>query len=68
MTELTVSKTPRKAIGARRAERPDRMGAWLRKLLARAHRNVAVVALAGKLARIAWAVLSSERSYRAQSL
>jgi transposase len=33
------------------------LGAWLRGLLARAHRNVAVVALANKLARIAWATL-----------
>ena len=33
-------------------ERPDRLGAWLRGLLARTHRNVVVVALAGKLARI----------------
>ncbi|NVK20299.1 MAG: transposase [Methylocystaceae bacterium] len=33
------------------------IGAWLRGLLGRAHRNVAVVALANKLARIAWAML-----------
>jgi len=33
------------------------IGAWLRGLLARAHRNVAVVALANKLARIAWTML-----------
>jgi transposase len=33
------------------------VGAWLRGLLARGHRNVAVVALANKLSRIAWAVL-----------
>jgi transposase len=50
------------------AERPDRLGVWLRGLLARVHRNVAVVALAGKLARIAWAVLAGERSYQAQAL
>jgi transposase len=50
------------------AERPDRLGVWLRGLLARAHRNVVVVALAGKLARIAWAVLTGERSYQAQAL
>lgn len=34
------------------------MGAWLTQLEARVHRNVAVVALANKLARIAWAVLA----------
>ena len=33
------------------------MGAWLRGLLARAHVNTVVVALAAKLARIAWAVI-----------
>ncbi len=33
------------------------LGVWLRGLLARAHRNVAIVALANKLARIAWATL-----------
>ena len=33
------------------------LGAWLRGLLARAHVNTVVVALAAKLARIVWAVL-----------
>ncbi len=33
------------------------LGAWLRALLARAHRNVVIVALAAKLARIAWATI-----------
>jgi transposase len=33
------------------------LGRWTRSLLARAHRNVVVVALAAKLARIVWAVL-----------
>lgn len=36
---------------------PSPLGAWLRGMLARAHRNVVVVALANKLARIAWAML-----------
>ena len=39
------------------------LGAWLRGLMARAHVNVAVVALAAKLARIAWAVLRSGADY-----
>jgi len=38
-----------------RADTP--LGRWLRGLLARAHYNVVVVALAAKLARIAWATL-----------
>jgi len=33
------------------------IGYWLSSLLGRVHRNVAVVALASKLARIAWALL-----------
>jgi transposase len=44
--------------------RDDRLGTWLRRLEARAHRNVATVALAAKLARWAWAVLTSNQSYR----
>jgi transposase len=39
------------------------LGAWLRGLLARTHRNVAIVALANKLARIAWAVLRGQESF-----
>jgi transposase len=41
------------------------LGAWLRGLLARAHPNTAVVALANKLARIVWAVLRSGSAYQA---
>jgi len=47
------------------AARDDALGSWLRALLARVHRNVAVVALANKLARIAWAVLTGSRRYTA---
>jgi transposase len=39
------------------------LGQWLRDLLARAHRNVAIVALAAKLARIAWATLRRARRF-----
>jgi transposase len=39
-------------------------GAWLRGLLARMHKNAAVVALANKLARIAWAVLRHNETFR----
>jgi hypothetical protein len=41
------------------------MGAWMTALEARAPRNVLIVAAANKLARIAWAVLSSGQDYRA---
>ena len=40
------------------------IGAWMNALEARAPRNVLVVATANKLARIAWAVLSSGEDYR----
>ena len=39
------------------------LGQWLRGLLARAHRNVVVVALAAKLARIAWASLRGNTGF-----
>ena len=40
------------------------IGAWMDALERRAHRNVLIVAFANKLARIAWAVLSSGEPYR----
>jgi len=39
------------------------LGQWLRGLLSRAHRNVTVVALAAKLARIAWATLRRDATF-----
>jgi transposase len=39
-------------------------GAWLSRLEQRVHANVAVTALANKLARIAWAVLYHKQDYR----
>ena len=40
------------------------IGAWLDALDSRAPKNVVVVAMANKLARIAWAVLSTGEDYR----
>jgi hypothetical protein len=40
------------------------LGSWLNKLQERVHRNVAVVAVANKIARIAWAVLARHDIYR----
>jgi transposase len=54
MPSLTKSKTA--------------VGSWLRALLARAHPNVAVVALAAKMARTVWALLRHERTYQAVSM
>lgn len=44
------------------------VGAWLRGLLARAHANVAVVALAAKMARTVWALLRHGRVYNPVAL
>lgn len=40
-----------------------RIGAWLDDLERRTHKNVATVALANKIARIAWSVLTGGRRY-----
>jgi hypothetical protein len=44
------------------------LGQWVHRLSQRAPRNKVVVAIANKLARIAWAVLSGGRNYRHQPL
>lgn len=41
------------------------LGAWLRNLLDRQHRNTVVVALANKLARIGWVILRREAPFEA---
>jgi transposase len=41
-------------------------GPWLEAASRRLHRNVLAVALANKLARIAWSVLAGERHYEAR--
>jgi len=43
-------------------------GQWVHRLAQRAPRNKVVVAIANKLARIAWAVLSSGKNYQPQPL
>lgn len=45
--------------------RSDRQSLWLKRLLTRRHKNVVVVALANKLARVAWAVLAQRQAYKA---
>ncbi len=44
------------------------LGRWAKALLARAHKNLAVAALANKLARIAWAVLRRREKFAANAL
>lgn len=52
-----------RAVLPRLAERDTPIGRWLRDLLARHHKNVVVVALANKIARICWAVLAGDRGF-----
>jgi transposase len=48
------------------AEKETMLGRWAKNLLSRVHQNVAVVALANKLARICWAVLRSGQKFAAK--
>ena len=48
------------------AERDTPLGRWAKGLMRRTHRNVAVVAFANKLARIAWAVLRRGKPFAAR--
>ena len=50
------------------AERDTPLGRWAKGLMSRAHRNVAVVAFANKLARIAWAVLRRGERFAATGM
>jgi transposase len=43
--------------------KPDQADGWLKRLLARRHKNIAAVALVAKNERIAWALLVHGRSY-----
>ena len=53
-----------RAVLQQSAKQSSGLSAWLAKLTARTHRNVAAVALANKLARMAWAVLAKNEPYR----
>src|ERR1017187_1058614 len=53
-----------RSVMQRRTKQAPGLSAWLAQLTARTHRNVAIVALANKLARIAWAVLTKNEVYR----
>jgi transposase len=54
-----------RAVVARAKRENHTFGNWLNQLEARAPRNAVVVAMANKLARIAWAVLTRGQVYRA---
>ena len=49
-------------------ERDTPLGRWAKGLLARVHQNIAVVALANKLARIAWAVLRRREKFAVEKV
>ena len=47
-----------------RQAKPGKASAWLIALLARRPRKLAAVALANKMARIVWAMMTSGEAYR----
>ena len=53
-----------RAVMRFRDKQTSGLRAWLEQLTGRMHHNVAIVALANKLARIAWAVLAKNERYR----
>ena len=53
-----------RAVLQHRAKQSSGLSAWLAQLTSRTHRNVAALALANKLARMAWAVLAKNEAYR----
>jgi transposase len=70
---LGISKRTLLIHGARAAlphlaERDPALGRSAKRLLARVHKNIAVVALANKLARIAWAVSRRGDKFAAKGL
>jgi transposase len=54
-----------RAIIAHFERKSEQTDLWLQRILGRCHRNVAVVALANKNARIIWALLARDRQYEA---
>ena len=56
------------AVLQQRAKQSSALSAWLAQLTSRAHPKVVVVALANKLARVAWAVLANNQQYRPRAL
>jgi transposase len=54
----------RSVVQQRHKQAPG-LSSWLGQLLARAHQNVVIVALANKMVRMAWAVLCKNERYRA---
>src|SRR5207245_2765330 len=53
-----------RAVMQQRPKQSSGLSRWLVQLTSRTHRNVAGVALANKMARMAWAVLAKNEPYR----
>ncbi len=53
-----------RAVLQKRMNQAPGLNCWLERLSSRRHGNVAVIALANKLARVAWAVLAKGEPYR----
>jgi transposase len=53
-----------RAVMQHKTKQSSWLTAWLAQLTARTHHNIAIVALANKLARMAWAVLAKNEVYR----
>ena len=56
-----------RAVLSRVKRDAHQFGSWLDRLEARSPRNVAIVAMANKIVRIAWAVLTTGQTYRAST-
>ena len=54
-----------RAVLQQKSKQAPGLKVWLEKITSRTHRHVAAVALANKLARMAWAVLATGEAYRA---
>lgn len=53
-----------RAVLQHRTKQSTGLSSWLEQMITRSHPNVVAVALANKLARMAWAVLAKNESYR----
>jgi transposase len=45
-------------------KRNDALGVWIKQMLARRHSNVVACALANKMARIVWAILTKKTTFQ----
>jgi transposase len=57
-----------RAVMQQRMKQSSGLSSWLTQLTARTHPNIVAVALANKLARMAWAVLAKNEAYRSPVL